>query len=183
MTTEEYLRTPETKVPTELIYGALRVADSPFAPHQAAVGDFHIALASHVREYGLGRIWLSPLDVIFDAPRALILQPDLLFISHERRHIVTDKVRGAPDMVLEVLSPNPRIGKLGERIGWFAEYGVGECWLLHQPERRVEVLRFAAGAVVQRNAFDREFHLSSSVRPYFLKSFLLRNTSSTSSGC
>ena len=68
MTTEEYLDTPETLIPTELIYGVLRVADSPFAPHQAAAGDFFLALTGHVREHRLGEVLLSPLDVFFDAP-------------------------------------------------------------------------------------------------------------------
>src|SRR5438128_2592032 len=63
MTTEEYFGTPETKQPTELIYGVLRVADSPMPRHQAAVGDFFIALATHVRDIQLGDVWLSPLDV------------------------------------------------------------------------------------------------------------------------
>lgn len=170
MTTEEYLRTPETKVPTELIYGVLRVADSPLVPHQAALLDFLLALDVHVREHRLGRMWVSPLDVILDAPRALILQPDLFFISHERSHIVSDRVRGAPDMVLEVLSPNPRIGTLDERIAWFAEYGVRECWLLHQVERRLEVLSFAGGVVSARTSFDHRTPIQSEVLPDFKRS-------------
>ena len=143
MTTAEYLRTPESLVPTELIYGKLRVAESPLPRHQAVVLDLGTALVAHVRQRRLGEVWISPLDVILDADRALIVQPDLFFISNDRSHIVTDRVRGAPDLVVEVLSPNPRIGKLGERIGWFQEYGVKECWLIHQLEHRVEVLNFS----------------------------------------
>src|SRR5437667_1678499 len=77
MTTEEYFQTPETNRPSELIYGHLRVADSPLAPHQAAVFDLALALASHVRENGLGEIWISPLDVVLDSARHLVVQPDL----------------------------------------------------------------------------------------------------------
>ena len=175
MTTADYLRTPESKVPTELIYGALRVADSPMPRHQAAVADFHLALAPYVQEHMLGQLWLSPLDVIFDAPRALILQPDLFFISNERSHILTDRIYGAPDMVLEVLSPNPRIGKLDERVAWFAEYGVKECWLLHQFERRLEILSLDDGAVQTRASFKGSTPIRSSVLPGFrrsLESFL-----------
>jgi Uma2 family endonuclease len=142
MTTAEYLRTPESLVPAELIYGTLRVAESPLPRHQAVVLDLAMALVSHVRERQLGSVWISPLDVILDAERALVVQPDLFFISNERSHILTDRVRGAPDLIVDVLSPHPRIGKLGERIGWFQEYGVRECWLIHQLQRRVEVLNF-----------------------------------------
>src|SRR5688500_10692483 len=138
MTTAEYLRTPEALVPTELIYGKLRVAESPLPRHQAVVLDLALALVAHVQERRLGEVWIAPLDVILDAERALIVQPDLFFISKERSHILTDRVRGAPDLVVEVLSPNPRIGKLGERISWFQQYGVRECWLLHQFEQRMQ---------------------------------------------
>jgi Uma2 family endonuclease len=167
MTTEEYCQTPETNRPSELIYGIPRVADSPLAPHQAAVFDLALALVQHVREKGLGEIWVSPLDVILDPARHLVVQPDLFFVSNGRSHIVTDRVRGAPDLVVEVLSPRPRIGTLGERLEWFAQYGVRECWLLHQGERRMEILAFQDGAVSGRGSFDRRTPLHSHVLPEF----------------
>jgi Uma2 family endonuclease len=167
MTTAEYLRTPESLLPTELIYGVLRVADAPLVPHQAAVRDVFLALDAHVRDNQLGEVWISPLDVILDAQRHLILQPDLFFVSNERRHIVTDRVRGAPDLVVEILSPHPRIGKLDERLGWFAEYGVKECWLLHQFQRQLEVVIFASHSSVERMSFDRQTPIRSSVLPQF----------------
>jgi Uma2 family endonuclease len=167
MTTEEYLKTPETVLPQELIYGVIRAAEAPLPRHQAAVADFFRALDAHVGERQLGEMWLSPIDVILDERRALVLQPDLLFISNERRGILTDRIRGAPDMVLEVLSPNPRIGRLDERVGWFAEYGVRECWLLHQSERRLEIVRFAGRAVSERESFDDSMAIRSAVLPDF----------------
>jgi len=167
MTTAEYLRTPESLVPTELIYGRLRVADTPMPRHQRAVRDLCLALVEHAETRRLGEVWISPLDVILDAERALIVQPDLFFISNERNHILTDRVRGAPDLVVEVLSPNPRIGKLGERIGWFQEYGVRECWLLHQFEQRIEVLNFNESNVIARASFDERTPIRSKVLPDF----------------
>ena len=167
MTTAEYLQTPESLVPTELIYGKLRVAESPLPRHQAVVLDLGVALVAHVQERRLGQIWISPLDVILDTERALIVQPDLFFISNERSDILKDRVRGAPDLVVEVLSPNPRIGKLGERIGWFQEYGVRECWLIHQLERRIEVLTFSGRNVIERASFDDKAPIRSRVLPDF----------------
>jgi Uma2 family endonuclease len=68
-----------------------------------------------------------------------------------------------------VLSPNPRIGTLDERIAWLAEYGVRECWLLHQFERRLEVVRFADRAVLERVSFDERTPIRSSVLPAFTR--------------
>ena len=167
LTTDEYFRTPETLQPTELIYGALRVADAPTVRHQQALCAFLLALAPHVRERRLGRVLLSPLDVVFDWDRGLILQPDLVFISHTRWQVRTEKVIGAPDMVLEVLSPHPRIGKLQERIDWFAEYGVKEIWLLHQLNEQLDVLSVEGGRVAQEESFDYLTPIRSNVLPDF----------------
>ena len=170
MTTEEYLNTPEVVLPQELIYGVLRVADAPLPRHQAAVRDFCLALGTHVYERRLGEIWLSPIDVILDAARSLVVQPDLLFISNERSGILTDRIRGAPDMVLEVLSPHPRIGRLEERVRWFAQYGVRECWLLHQLARRFEILSFSDGKTSSCVSFDYKATIRSEVLPEFRQS-------------
>ncbi len=165
LTIDEYLKTPETLNPTELVYGALRVAEAPSVRHQQAVCAFLLALAPHVRERRLGRVLLSPLDVVFDWDRALILQPDLVFISHARWQVRRQRIVGAPDLVLEVLSPHPRIGKLEERLTWFAEYGVREIWLLHQETERLEVLRTASGRIVSRESIDYLTPIASDVLP------------------
>ena len=191
MTTAEYLNTPEVVYPQELVYGVLRAADAPAPSHQAAVGDLFIALAAHVRDEQSGDVWLSPVDVILDAAQALIVQPDLVYISNGRRDIVSDRIRGAPDLVVEVLSPNPRIGNLDERVAWFAQYGVRECWLLHQFDRRLELLVFSASTgldaagrgrartVSERRVFEERDPIRSTVLPGFSRTLgaMLRWTS------
>jgi Uma2 family endonuclease len=167
MTVNEYLRTPETSLPQELVYGALRVADAPLPPHQRAVARLFRALDDYVTARGLGEVWLAPIDVILDPARHLVVQPDLLFISQARSHILTDRIRGAPDLVVEVLSPFPRIGQTDERLGWFAAYGVAECWLVHLAPLCVEVLTLAGGSVVARESFDGRTPLVSRVLPGF----------------
>ncbi len=89
------------------------------------------------------------------------------FISNEREWIVRDWIRGAPDLVIDVLSPNPRIGRPEERVQWFAEYGVRECWLVHQGHRSVAVIRFDGRRVAERRVYDRRARLESSVLPEF----------------
>ena len=177
LSTEDYLRTPETVLPTEVIYGALRTADAPTVRHQQALGAFYLALAPYVRERRLGRVLVAPLDVIFDWDRTLILQPDLIFMSHARwsasaeatadKHVRGVRIIGAPDMVLEVLSPNPRIGTLDERVTWFAQYGVREIWLFHQLEERFEVLRAQDGEIVNRLSCGYTQPIQSGVFPQF----------------
>jgi len=150
-------------MPQELAYGVLHVADAPLAPHQHAVGRLYVALFHHLEDRQSGDVWLSPIDVILDEERALVVQPDLLVVSEGRRPIVTDRIRGAPDLMIEVLSPNPRVGKIAERLGWFARYGVRECWLVHLIDRQVEIVRFADGALASREMLGPNDVIRSSV--------------------
>lgn len=167
MTTDEYLKLPETLVPEELVWGLVRNAASPSPGHQWFLGRLFLALTRHVDEHRLGRVWAAPLDVVLDRERHLIVQPDLLFMSLERMRLVTDRVWGAPDLVAEVLSPRPRIGTLDERLEWFAKYGVRECWLVHQEVREIEVLQFDAGAMANRDRFETDAPIRSRVLPAF----------------
>ncbi len=181
MTVEDYFKTPETVLPMELAYGVLRVADAPAPRHQSAVARFFLALDAHVSSRTLGRVWLSPLDVVLDANKALIVQPDLFFISNEREWIVMDRVRGAPDLVVEVLSPRPRIGRTAERLGWFAKYGVRECWLFHQDRRVLTVTQFENGGSREQRVFGMTEPIRSAVLPEFsssLKQILDESSSS-----
>ena len=167
MTVQEYLATPASVAPQELIFGALRVADSPLPAHQAAVAALFLALHDYVSARGLGTVWFAPLDVILDAEQALVLQPDLFFVANDGVAIVADKVRGAPDLVIEVLSPKPRIGEIDERVTWFRDYGVRECWLVQQIEGTVEVLQFERGRVTSRRVHLAQERIESGVLPEF----------------
>jgi Uma2 family endonuclease len=163
MTTEEYLRTPETVLPRELALGTLRVADAPTISHQRVVGELFIALAEQVRQRKLGDVLIAPIDVVLDAHANLVVQPDLLFVSHARREVIGDRVLGAPDLVIEVLSPYPRIGHLEEKMGWYAKYGVRECWLASLARKEVAVLSFEDGAIARRALFARGQRIASAI--------------------
>lgn len=167
LTTDEYLRSSETLLPQELVYGMVRDAPAPTPGHQWVVGRFFIALTEHVQRHGLGRVWMAPIDVVLDPQSHLVVQPDVILVSEARMGIVTDRIWGAPDLVLEVLSPHPRIGRLDERLRWFGQYGVRECWLVHQAVREVEVVTFGSGCVADRRLVTPDEGIPSAVLPAF----------------
>jgi Uma2 family endonuclease len=70
-------------------------------------------------------------------------------------------------MVLEVLSPHPRVGRLQEHLTWFARYGVRECWLYDQPKKELTIICFRDGAIAGRADFDRRTPIESAVLPDF----------------
>lgn len=167
MTLAEYFLTPETLVPQELIHGVVRVADAPFVPHQRVVLRLATAMQEHVDETHVGEVFVAPIDCVFDRARALVLQPDIVFVSKSRQDIVLDRIYGAPDLAVEILSPNPRIGTLDERVRWFAQYGVTEIWLYNQLEHVCDVLTCAKGQVTSRATYGRDDAIRSSVLPGF----------------
>lgn len=168
LTTAEYLQTAESMRVQELIFGTLRVAESPSFRHQNLLLELAVLMRVFAGQHKLGTVCIAPLDVILDPARALIVQPDLFFVSKMRKDIITDHVWGAPDLVVEVMSPpphdakpaswgprpHPRIGQLQDRIGYFAHYGVRECWLIHQLTRSIEVLELNGYGVAARQTFS-----------------------------
>jgi Uma2 family endonuclease len=167
LTTAEYLQTAESLRVQELIFGELRVEDSPTFRHQNLLLELAVLLRVFVGQHKLGTVCIAPQDVILDPARALILQPDLMYISKSRHDIISDHIWGAPDLVVEVMSPHPRIGKLDERIGHFRHYGVKECWLIHQLSREIEVLRLQEYGEGSRRTFRSIEAIESDVLPEF----------------
>jgi Uma2 family endonuclease len=168
LTTAQYLQTVESMRVQELVYGTLRVEEpSPLVRHQELLLELAILMRVHVGRHKLGTVIIAPQDVILDPAQALIVQPDLMFISNWRNHIITDHIWGAPDLVVEVMSPHPRIGKLDERIGWFTHYGVRECWLIHQLSKEIEVLKLQEHGSDARRTFRGVETIESSVLPDF----------------
>jgi Uma2 family endonuclease len=162
--TDTYLRAAETSIPQELVYGFVREAPAPTPAHQRVVGALYIRLWQHLRDTGAGEVWLSPVDVVLDVERDLVVQPDLSVVLAEHADRVTDRIWGPPDLAIEVMSPRPRIGTVEERLDWFGTYGVRECWLVHLPGSRIEVVRFDGGVAVP-TAFGPLDPVRSSVLP------------------
>jgi Uma2 family endonuclease len=86
------------------VYGRFPEPPAPFFSHQQLVLQVARLLQDHVEPRRLGRVAIAPLDVILDEEAALIVQPDVLFVSAERLSIIHNQVWGAPDLVVEVLS-------------------------------------------------------------------------------
>ena len=146
MTTNEYLHSYETNRPRELTYGIVREPPAPFYSHQEVVLKIARLLADHVEKNALGNVGVAPIDVILDVDRSLIVQPDVLFVSNERKPIIRDQIWGAPDLVVEVLSPGTAAYDRTQKLGWYRQYGVRECWLIDPAASRVTVCDFTGAA-------------------------------------
>lgn len=165
MTTAEYLATPESVLPTQLDHGKWMAREAPTVWHQDAVGSLFVTLRAHLAATGEGKVWVAPVDVVLDYQRALVVQPDVVVVSTGNLSIVTSRINGAPDLVVEVLSPTPRVGQIHEKLNWFARYGVRECWVVHLDGPRIEVLNFGDGGVRARRDISGLDPMASVVLP------------------
>jgi Uma2 family endonuclease len=155
MTTNEYLyRTEETNRIRELAWGILREPPAPYFAQQSIVLRIARIWSDHVEPRQLGRVAVAPVDVVLDRERALVLQPDVLFVATPRLSIIRDQVWGAPDLVAEVLSPGNAEYDRVQKVQWFREYGVRECWLVDLFGEHVTVIDFTGPNAVETVARD-----------------------------
>ncbi|HKE86367.1 MAG TPA: Uma2 family endonuclease [Vicinamibacterales bacterium] len=144
LSTEEYFQYPETTTRMELVFGVVREPPAPRWGHQTVVTRLTALLEPFVRDRGLGRVCVSPVDVVLDVERALIVQPDIVFISTGRMSIVRDRIFGAPDLTIEVLSLGTVLRDRTVKLDWYRRYGVRESWLVDAPRQQIEVIDLAA---------------------------------------
>ena len=124
----------------EVINNVIYMSPAPLFNHQDVLSNLHTTMNFYIRENKLGKCLVSPLDVFFDNKNAL--QPDIVFISHENMSIVKDgKVRGAPDLIVEVLSPGNKKHDLERKKPVYEKHGVKEYFIVEP--RTSEVFTFS----------------------------------------
>lgn len=164
-TVEDYRALPELGPRRELIAGELVSVPSPSRRHQDLVWELGGRLRAFVRGADLGYVGGSPLDVFLGEHD--VVQPDLLVVTKARLdRLADDGVHGAPDLVVEVLSPSTRQLDVGSKKRLYARHGVREYWIVDAHERTITVHDLEAGADAAR-AFVAGQEATSSVLPGF----------------
>lgn len=163
MSVDDYFYGPESNKPRELIFGVVCEPPAPFPYHQGVVTRLASALHTHVTQEQIGDVYVSPIDVVLDAVRGLVLQPDILFVAAGNRAIVRDRIWGAPDLVVEVLSGSTASRDRTTKLAWYCEYGVRECWLVDPAQGTIDVIDCGEGG--GRRTFAGDEPLISRVLP------------------
>jgi Uma2 family endonuclease len=133
---------PETNLPTELWDGEIIMSPTPTPSHQTIVLKFLRALDDFVRDNKAGTVFVSPLDVVLSQQR--VVQPDLLFISKANKGIIQDRIRGVPDLVVEVISQTWKRDRV-EKKALYEQFGVSEYWIVDPESRAIEVFALIKG--------------------------------------
>jgi len=130
----DYLALPETSQPAELLHGVVFLSPSPDSGHQSIVVEMLRVFLPLVQ---LGKWFTAPMDVVLDEGE--VLQPDLLWIAPERQAIISKRIMGAPDLVIEILSPSTLKRDRGPKFSLYERYGVRELWLVNPAPPSIEV--------------------------------------------
>lgn len=146
----------------ELLDGDLQLTPTPTPRHQLIAGSIGYALIGHVQSHGLGLVLKAPVDVLLSD--TTVLQPDILFISRERLGIIKAKcIEGAPDLVVEVLSPATRERDTVTKRSLYGRFGVRELWLADPDNETIELCVHTGSDLTTRHVFRRGMTLTSEV--------------------
>ena len=153
-TYEDYLTTPEDER-YELLDGDLMMVPAPNLKHQKVQRHLGQRLSQFIEERDLGEFFYAPCDVYLSDSN--VVQPDLLFVSREREHLLSDgqKVRGAPDLVIEILSPSSVETDRGAKRDLYGAHGVTEYWLVDPIAETISIHRQQEGVLAATDTFTR----------------------------
>jgi Uma2 family endonuclease len=145
LTYEDYAQLPNDGRRYEIHDGELSVTPSPGTLHQRTIGELNELLRHHVKQHGLGEVFLSPLDVILS--NTTVVQPDLIYVDPTREHVVTRRaIEGPPTLAVEIISPStPRIDRV-TKFQIYAKHRVPYYWIADADARTIEAYELAGDA-------------------------------------
>ncbi|PRR75075.1 Uma2 family endonuclease [Neomoorella humiferrea] len=145
-TYEDYARLPEG-TPFQLIGGKLIMTPAPGIYHQIILMRLIEKLLFFLAGKDLGILFTAPVDVFLEEKETY--QPDIIFIAKDRLHIIeTTKIKGAPDLVMEILSPSTGYYDLKKKARVYARCGVKEYWIVDPEDKSIEVFQQKEGNFV-----------------------------------
>jgi len=157
----DYAMLPEG-APYQLIGGKLIMTPSPTTYHQDIVVCLVEKLLNFNAKEKAGKVYVSPIDVYLEDKETY--QPDVIFISKDRLHIIESaKINGAPDLVMEILSPSTAYYDLKEKFKVYARHGVKEYWIIDPKDKSIEVYEGNEGKFKQVQRMEEEGKAKSSI--------------------
>ena len=139
MTADEFAALPEGPPYFQLVEGELYFMATPSLQHQEIVMNVAFSIKAHLRAHpSVGRVIISPSDVRVDDQN--VFEPDVYFVSRDRAGIFTKQgASGAPNLVVEVLSPSTQRLDRQEKRPVYFRAGVREIWYVLPERQAVEI--------------------------------------------
>lgn len=145
LTYDDLCQMPDDLNRYEIIGGELIVSPSPNRAHQRISYRLTQLIGDFVDARQLGEVYAAPVDVRLSPHNVVV--PDLLFIRQDRLGIYgpTGPVEGAPDLVVEIISPSSRVMDRTRKAALYADSGVPEYWVVDPEQREMQVLVLDSG--------------------------------------
>jgi Uma2 family endonuclease len=164
LTYQDYLVLPEDGKRYEIIEGELYMSPSPNLEHQFVAGNIFGTIWTYLQAHPVGKVYSAPADVILS--EVDILQPDIVFLSREKFDRLTRaNIQGAPDLVVEVLSPGTEKRDRTLKLKKYSEFGVEEYWMVSEENATLEVWRRQGGKLVFHLFLERQQILTTPLLP------------------
>ena len=136
----------------------------PSTRHQSIALKFAAALLRHVETRKLGQVLHAPCNVVLS--REIVIQPDILFVEKKRIGIIgASHLRGAPNLVIEVLSPGAGKRNPLAKRRIYARFHVPEYWAVDLADNTVETLLWSEMGYISAGCYTRSDRLSSPLLP------------------
>jgi Uma2 family endonuclease len=136
----------------------------PSTRHQAVVLNFAAALLQHIEIHKLGRVLHAPCNVMLSGKT--VIQPDILFVEKKRRGIIGDNyLRGAPDLIVEVVSRKVGTADTLAKKKICARFQVPEYWAVDLDNTTVETLLWSELGYVSAGRYRNSDRLASPLLP------------------
>lgn len=159
---------PEDGNRYELIEGELFVSRAPRLPHQLILQRLQVTLGNYLESNPIG-ILVPGAGAVFSEYDAVI--PDLVFVRKERwdKIVANDRFVGAPDLVIEVLSPGSenRQRDLLVKRQLYAKYGVEEYWVVDAENGSVLIHRLGGQTLEELAILKDDDEITSPILPGF----------------
>ncbi len=121
----------------ELINNQLIISPAPVILHQQILNEINIEISIYLKKNPTGKIFIAPVDVQFSPEN--ILQPDLLFIENKNLDkIQKNGLYGAPDLIIEILSPATAKLDFKEKKSVYEKFGVSEYFIVDPDSKLVD---------------------------------------------
>ncbi len=144
----------------ELIDGVIYDMSAPTPVHQLLGTEIRDRLKAYIRrKKGECIPFVAPIDVQLDCDDRTILQPDILVVC-DRRKIIKRCVYGAPDFVVEILSPSTEKKDSIIKLNKYMNAGVQEYWIVDPDKKTVKVYNFDRCQCPEVYGFDGKIPVS-----------------------
>lgn len=144
----------------EIIDGDLYRVPAPLTTHQKISQKLNQLILNYVEQHNLGEVLYAPVDVILSNED--IIQPDILYISKNRIGILKkENVQGAPDLVVEILSPSNKQRDIETKYKLYERHGVREYWIVDPEAKSIEVFQLMDEGLKLFRTFIEGTHLRS----------------------